>query len=175
MHRNILLIALANLPVLGFCAPPADEPAKLTQDEAERLVFQSWREVRFEYNGETRDKVWELEGHRFKPDDFQSWARSGELVLHTTDEVTCKVIVDAKVDPIRLDIVYEGPGKRPIAAPGIVKFVKGAMIWVKAGNEKKSETYRQDGFYATRPTGFVADDTNHYIKRVLTPCKYLDD
>ncbi len=180
MLRNLItltvlfrvLVALISVAWLGQATPGA-EPAKLTQAEVERLVYQSWKEVKYERNGLTIEVPEHLTGHRFGTKDYHSWALAGELT-GVAGESEIQVIVDAKVDPMRLDIAYQYKGKNKIyVTPGIVKFEKGEMIWVEAGVEQKSETFREDGVYETRPTGFVADEKNHYVKRILMPCKYL--
>jgi uncharacterized protein (TIGR03067 family) len=159
--------------------PPAPDKAARTDREIREIedrVYGCWKEVRYERNGKVIEIPGQLDGHKFSTNDYHSWARGGELVLPRGDPATeakTKVIVNAKTDPIRLDIWSEWKGKQSVS-PGIVKFEKDKMIWVQAGVEQPTEKFREDGGYKTRPTGFDATKTNHYVKRVLVPCKYLE-
>jgi hypothetical protein len=153
---------------------PAAEPAKLSQAEAERLIFQCWKEVRYQQNGNVIEVPGHLYGHKFDRNEYYSWPRGGEFT-GLKSELKIQIIVNAKTHPIRLDIVSDYPNGKRYASPGIVMFEKDNIIWVKAGVEQKSELSREDGEYKTRPTGFEATKENHYVKRVMVRCKYLDE
>ena len=170
MFKNTMLCGLA----LFLGVVTAGPPEKFSQAEAERLIFQCWKEVRYERTGNVIEVPGHLYGHKFDPNEYHSWPRGGELT-GVGSELKIQIIVNAKTHPIRLDIVSDYPNGKRYASPGIVKFEKDNMIWVKAGVEQKSELFREDGEYKTRPTGFEATKENHYVKRVMVRCKYLDE
>jgi hypothetical protein len=152
---------VAALMWLG-CATAA-EPAKLSQAEAEHLVFQCWREVTVEQNGEKKEGAF---GHCFTSKGGPCWPLSGELTAGG-DEGR-KILIDGNASPMRIDFVFTS-GKEEWVSPCIFKFEMDRLVIVKPG---RSTPFRKDGNYPIRPTGFEATKDN--TKKVLKKCEYLE-
>jgi uncharacterized protein (TIGR03067 family) len=160
------MLAAMLFAVLGAAA--ASEPKKLSQAEAESLVFQSWKVLAIEHNGKKTEGDY---GFRFSPDGEQVWLLQGELAPTHPDPGT-KILVDASASPMRIDFVSLNAKKAFRVAPGIFMFDKGQLILIMP--DGGTSPYRKDGNYPNRPTGFEATNENKYTKRLLKKCEYLE-
>lgn len=160
---------ISRVPVIGalvwLCGATAAEPAKLAQAEAERLVFQCWREVTVEQNGEKKEGAF---GYCFTAKGGPCWPLSGELTAGG-DEGR-KILIDASTGPMRIDFVFTS-GKEEWVSPCIFKFEMDRLVIVKPD---RSTPFREDGNYPIRPSGFEVTKENKYTKKVLKKCEYLE-
>ena len=165
MLRN--LITLTVLVWLGH-ATASDEPAKLSHREGERLVFQSWREVSVERDGERKKGSF---GWRFTPQGGSAWLLRGELAPSGDPGTEAKILIDVQANPMRIDFIAVKDRKEDRVVPCIFKVENGLLVLVEPEGSAK---YRADGNYAIRPSGFKADKKTKYTKKSLKPCEYLD-
>lgn len=151
-----------------IAAVAANDLGKMTQGEAERLIFQCWKEIASEYGGKRTEGGGF--GYCFAPDGGATWLLQGEI-SGGGDKV--KMIVDANANPMRFDIIHlKKDGKEAYAFPQIFKLEKGDLILISPGN--KAEAFRKDGNYTIRPTGFETTSDNKYLKKILKRCQYLE-
>lgn len=157
------------LATLGVwcCTAAANEPMKLSQEDAERRFFQCWKEVASEYAGkQTKGGGY---GYCFSPDGGSRWLLQGEL---SSGGGKAKIIIDAASAPMRVDfIVLKKDGTERYVIPKIFKFENDHLIIV---GSDKSEPFRKDGNYTARPTTFLTTEANMYLKKYLKRCEYLE-
>lgn len=153
--------------VLFLGVATAGPPEKLSQAEAERRIFQCWKEVTVEQHGEKKAGGF---GYCFTAQGGPGWPLQGEL---TSGGDKRKILIDASSNPMRMDIVFlTEEGNEQFVIPYIFKFDNDKLILVRPDGSTKP--YRKDGNYPNRPKSFEATKETKYTKKVLKRCEYLE-
>jgi hypothetical protein len=151
----------------------AEPQKKLTQDEAERFVYQCWREFTTEQEG----KACESDVcYRLGRDSAEVWLWKGELSIGTSK---MRTVIDANADPMRIDFHSVNDDEELVCVIPCIWKMEGAgkdakLVIVRPDGSEKP---RKDGDYsksAKRPTGFETTKENKYTKNTYAPCDYLE-
>jgi hypothetical protein len=158
----------ASLVALVFALSP---PATLSQEEAEKLVFASWRWEWLEESGMPKEPNMCV---RFSRDGPEYWLWSGELSPALADEGD-RIVIDPTTHPMRIDFYFVTQFNKECVIPCIWR-VEGSgddlrLVIVKPYGSERVEKGKE---FQQRPTGFVSTKENKYKKLVLAPCDYLE-
>ena len=171
MIHIFLLLALVSS---GSVLIAEDRKPKLNQEEAERLVFASWRRVFTEKEGVSHDSELCFE---FSSEGFEAWQWAGELSVAKRDKGG-RIIVDCKTEPKHIDFYATREGKVVYVMPCIWKVEgEGKDIRLIIVEPDGSEKPREGGDYSKstiRPTSFETTKAKKYTMDTYVPCEYME-
>jgi uncharacterized protein (TIGR03067 family) len=157
--------------VLHILVKRKPKPAKGQERAQAKHVFGYWIEVRHEEGDVVKTNELDLLGWELRPTRSGCWERRGESVYVGLGEARLR----PEKRPWWLDLEGTGPKGKPRIWPGIAKFEKGRLIWVRSPHWLPLPPPGKD--CPERPRSFEATKQNGYEKVILVPTdgRYAQD